>query len=216
MQTITLTLGGMNCGSCVSRVEQLLSSTTGIQQAEVNLAANSARFDFTTTEELRSVSAQLDKAGYPAKREERQLQLKGMNCGSCVRRAEQALMNVAGVLSAEVNLASQQARITLLKGADEQLVLDALANAGYPGQWLDAGKHQDGEQTSELRKERAWLILAVAFALLTAVLGAFLDDPCPLWQSQFYAAALAPAGACLDSAVHLWRTLLQGSLACAA
>ena len=194
MQTITLTLGGMNCGSCVSRVEQLLSSTTGIQQAEVNLAANSARFDFTTTEELRSVSAQLDKAGYPAKREERQLQLKGMNCGSCVRRAEQALMNVAGVLSAEVNLASQQARITLLKGADEQLVLDALANAGYPGQWLDAGKHQDGEQTSELRK----------------------DDPCPLWQSQFYAAALAPAGACLDSAVHLWRTLLQGSLACAA
>lgn len=165
MQTITLTLGGMNCGSCVSRVEQLLSSTTGIQQAEVNLAANSARFDFTTAEELRSVSARLDKAGYPAKREERQLQLKGMNCGSCVRRAEQALMNIAGVLSAEVNLASQQARITLLKGADDQLVLDALANAGYPGQWLDAGKHQDREQTSELRKERAWLILAVAFTL---------------------------------------------------
>ena len=169
MHTITLNLDGMNCGSCVNRVEQLLLGVTGIEQPEVNLAATTARFEFQAAENVIAVSAALDKAGYPAKREERQLQLQGMSCASCVRRVEQALMQVAGVLSAEVNLASQQVRVMLLSGSNHQALLDALDRAGYPGKWLDAERKRGSEQTASLRKEWHWLLLSIAFTLPLAI-----------------------------------------------
>lgn len=169
MHTITLNLDGMNCGSCVNRVEKLLLGVTGIEQPEVNLAATTARFEFQAAENVVAVSAALDKAGYPAKREERQLQLQGMSCASCVRRVEQALMQVAGVLSAEVNLASQQVRVMLLSGSNHQALLDALDRAGYPGKWLDAERKRGSEQTASLRKEWHWLLLSIAFTLPLAI-----------------------------------------------
>ncbi len=169
MHTITLNLDGMNCGSCVNRVEQLLLGVTGIEQPEVNLAATTARFEFQAAENVVAASAALDNAGYPAKREERQLQLQGMSCASCVRRVEQALMQVAGVLSAEVNLASQQVRVMLLSGSNHQALLDALDRAGYPGKWLDAERKRGSEQTGSLRKEWHWLLLSIAFTLPLAI-----------------------------------------------
>jgi len=165
MQSVTLTLGGMNCGSCVSRVERLLSGISGIEQPAVNLAAATVRLQFQTADDLLAASTALDQAGYPAKREARQLQLQGMNCASCVRRVEQALTQVPGVLDAEVNLASQQARVKLLSGSDQQLVPQALSQAGYSGRWLDAERPRGAAQADSLSSEKRWLLLATAFTL---------------------------------------------------
>ena len=45
------------------------------------------------------------------------LPIEGMTCASCVRRVEKALKSVPGVASAEVNLATETAAVTLTDGA---------------------------------------------------------------------------------------------------
>ena len=42
------------------------------------------------------------------------LSIEGMTCASCVGRVEKALKKVAGVLEAEVNLATETARVVVV------------------------------------------------------------------------------------------------------
>ena len=58
------------------------------------------------------------------------LALDGLNCASCVARAEKALAAVPGVESAQVNLASGKAQVT--GEATTAALVDALAQANYP------------------------------------------------------------------------------------
>ncbi|MCK4713284.1 MAG: copper ion binding protein, partial [Marinosulfonomonas sp.] len=60
------------------------------------------------------------------------LQIEGLNCASCVGRAEKALNAVDGVASATVNLATETAQISYDAPADTQTLIAALSDAGYP------------------------------------------------------------------------------------
>jgi Cu+-exporting ATPase len=61
-----------------------------------------------------------------------QLELTGLNCASCVGRAERALAAVPNVQGASVNLTSSTAQITAETDLSWQNVADALRDAGYP------------------------------------------------------------------------------------
>jgi P-type Cu+ transporter len=65
LEEVTLTLGGMHCASCVSRVERALSAAPGVEQALVNLATRQAKVRFdpgqVTLEALKTV---VTEAGY--------------------------------------------------------------------------------------------------------------------------------------------------------
>ena len=87
--------------------------------------------------QLGAASAALSKAGYQLGSEVRQLSLEGMSCAGCVRRAENALLNVPGVISAEVDLASHQARVVFIAGMPTDVMFSALKTAGYPGRWVN-------------------------------------------------------------------------------
>ena len=60
------------------------------------------------------------------------LPIEGMTCASCVARVEKALKKVPGVLSAEVNLATEKAQVTVRgdSGGAETLIA-AVEKAGY-------------------------------------------------------------------------------------
>lgn len=164
MSEFTLHINGMNCASCIRKVEAALADVTGVSQVAVNLAAATARVEIDAPATLASAEEALSKAGYPPRTYEAQLQLQGLTCAGCVRRTEQALLAVEGVLSAQVNLASQQARVQLLNGTDQGTVLRALREVGYPGHWLDEEKPLV-DNGPNLRGERRWLM---GSALLTA------------------------------------------------
>ena len=60
------------------------------------------------------------------------LPIDGMTCASCVARVERALQKVPGVVSAEVNLATEKAEVTLAgAGGDAAALIAAVENAGY-------------------------------------------------------------------------------------
>lgn len=60
-----------------------------------------------------------------------QLPIVGMTCASCVRRVEQALLKVPGVVVANVNLANEQAEVTLSADIPVTALQQAIASAGF-------------------------------------------------------------------------------------
>lgn len=61
-------------------------------------------------------------------------EVQNISCASCVGRVEKTLSALAGVQSAQVNLASETATIQVGAGFDAGDASEALANAGYPAQ----------------------------------------------------------------------------------
>jgi Cu+-exporting ATPase len=131
-QNWTLPIGGMTCASCAGRVEKALRAVSGVADATVNLATESATAHAADTLEVAALAAAVETAGYSVPQEKIALAIGGMTCASCSGRVEKALSKMPGVVSAEVNLALESAQVTVLSGqvSTSQLV-KAVEAAGY-------------------------------------------------------------------------------------
>jgi len=143
MSTVTASIGlslpieGMTCASCVSRVEKALARVPGVQSASVNLATERASVQLSQPIAGRLLADAVEQAGYAVPRETVVIAVQGMTCATCVGRVERALTRVPGVLTAEVNLATERAQVIRLRGsASTPELLAALQDAGYEGQDL--------------------------------------------------------------------------------
>lgn len=67
METITLKIDGMTCGGCVSSVTRVLSETTGVSNAQVDLASGTAvvQFDAAQTSAVALIDV-VEDAGFDA------------------------------------------------------------------------------------------------------------------------------------------------------
>ena len=108
------------------------------------------------------------------------LQIEGMTCASCVMRVEKALGKVPGVASAQVNLATETAEVTVA-GADGAALAAAVEKAGYHARVLAPEAEAAGTAVPH-----GWpVLLAAALSLplllpmLTSPLG--LDWMLPGW-----------------------------------
>jgi P-type Cu+ transporter len=89
------------------------------------------------------------------------LPIEGMTCASCVARVEKALKRVPGVASADVNLATETATISLAEGAAPESLVDAVRGAGYESRLGPAPKTEG---------DRSWWPVAIAAALTSPLL----------------------------------------------
>jgi Cu+-exporting ATPase len=79
------------------------------------------------------------------------LSIEGMTCASCVRRVEQALAAVPGVSAAQVNLATESARVTASGTApDPALLVAAVRKKGYEARIAEpAAKHDSAAHATK-------------------------------------------------------------------
>ena len=120
---ISLPIEGMTCASCVSRVETALCDLPGVT-ASVNLATERAEIAFDPAQTAPAELAKaVQAAGYDVAHESRELKIGGMTCATCAGRIEKALLAVAGVIKAEVNLATQKASVEGVCGTCVPLIL---------------------------------------------------------------------------------------------
>ncbi|WER45938.1 heavy metal translocating P-type ATPase [Cupriavidus sp. WKF15] len=127
-----LPIDGMTCASCVRRVENALARVPGVRDVAVNLATEQATLYADSGAVLPAAAKAVADAGYEVPRETVELDISDMTCASCVGRVERALRAVPGVLDAQVNLATERASVTLLRGAaDAGALAAAVARAGY-------------------------------------------------------------------------------------
>jgi len=132
MMTLALKLDGLTCASCVARAETALRDLSSVDDATVNLATGTAQ---VTGDHIDpdAVIATLKTAGYPALTETVDLNIDAMSCASCIGRVERQITGQPGVLGAEVNLATQQGKVTALAGSGGvEAAIAALTQAGYP------------------------------------------------------------------------------------
>nr|WP_310386878.1 heavy metal translocating P-type ATPase [Roseateles sp.] len=166
-QTFTLPVAGMTCASCVKRVEKALLRVPGVSSAEVNLATEAASVSGSAEMTLPLLRAAVEAAGYSLPEQSLSLQISGMTCASCVGRVERALLKMPGVLSAEVNLATETASVRMLSTVEPQTLIAAIAKAGYEARLADGA-----ESTSSAPKpswqHSGWPVLVAA--LLSAPL----------------------------------------------
>ncbi len=154
---------GMTCASCATRVERALSGVPGVSAANINLATEQASVTVQAGVSMATLSQAVEKTGYHVGQQTLRLQIGGMTCASCVGRVEKALRQVPGVLSAEVNLATETAEIQMAGAAGAAPLIAAVVKAGYEASELA----QDARATAPTGA--AWWPIALA-AVLSAPL----------------------------------------------
>ncbi|SFB82855.1 Cu+-exporting ATPase [Polaromonas sp. OV174] len=154
---------GMTCASCVARVERALGAVAGVAEASVNFATEQARVRASREVSMETLKAVVEKAGYAVGEQSIRLKIGDMTCASCVTRVEKALKQLPGVRSAEVNLATETAEVTVTGGAVSlpQLIA-AVDKAGYRA-WEMQASTADGGATQAAGA--SWWPIALAAAL---------------------------------------------------
>jgi len=127
--TQQLHIRGMSCASCAGRIEKALRQVEGVTNASVNLASETASVSGDAT--AKALAQAVTDAGYQLNLQQQQYAVTGMSCASCAGRVEKALATVPGVLSADVNLATEQVSLQLLTDIDFHTLQQALASSHY-------------------------------------------------------------------------------------
>ena len=166
LKTLDLPVLGMTCASCVRRVEQAVLATPGVRAATVNLATQ--RVHVEGGDPL-AIGAAIRQAGYDLAPQTIELRIDGMTCASCVSRVEKAMLKVAGVERAVVNLATERASVSGARGTlDPDALIRAVAEAGYAASLAqEAGADAVDEEAQARGAEVAYLKLAVVIAAVT-------------------------------------------------
>lgn len=163
----TFTVSGMNCASCVGRVEKALNVLDGVNSASVNLATETVNVRYDSFSDVADVVRALDESGYPAVKQSVGLTIEGMNCASCVGRVEKVLKAQPGVLSASVNLASEKAHVeTIADLVTGNALAAAVTEAGYTAHIADEVQKEQ-KHTHKTREAHNLRRMTFVAALLT-------------------------------------------------
>ena len=158
---------GMTCTTCAATIEKGLSETLGIEQANVNFAAEKASIEYDPTKiDLAKIKNTVSQLGYGVATRKSIFLVSGMTCASCVARVEKALSSVPGVISASVNLASEKATVEYIEGTELVDLRRAVRGAGYElGPEVRALEDVTTAAQRETRALRNRLIIAATLAL---------------------------------------------------
>lgn len=169
---INLPINGMNCASCVGKVEKALTALEGVQ-ASVNLATETADVSVPAGVGSTDLEQALAGLGYTSRYEQFELNIVGMHCASCVGSVEKALAVLPGVVKATVNLANEKAYVKALAGnVDMPMLIQAVKAGGYEAQAVssDSGD-DDSRKEAEYNELKRDVWLAAILTLPVFILG---------------------------------------------
>ncbi|TEU07965.1 MAG: heavy metal translocating P-type ATPase, partial [Anaerolineales bacterium] len=179
-QQLSLPVRGMTCASCVAHVEKALKGVDGVAEVNVNLATEKASVTLNTEAAgIGSLVAAVQETGYEIPTETTTLPIGGMTCASCVAHVERALSKVPGVVTANVNLATEKATLSYVPGvAGLSDFRRAVAEAGYevleaPAEALAEAERED-EAERKMRESR--FRMRVAWAFTAPIIGWMLVE----------------------------------------
>ncbi len=147
---VRIPVTGMSCAACAARIESALSKIDGVKEAAINFAAGWATVLYDpAVVNLNSLLAAIKDLGYGASTAKYIIPIKGMTCAACQARVENALKGVDGVVSAQVNLATERAAVEYIPAqAGLRDLREAIIRAGYDVVKIEAG------EDAVLREER--------------------------------------------------------------
>ena len=132
-KSVDLDILGMTCASCARTVERNLQRTEGVENANVNIATERATVTFDPSIiETSELIQKIRDSGYDARVQRAMLPIGGMTCAACVRHVERALKKADGVVSVNVNLATERATVEYVPGVGTlDAFKEAVRDVGY-------------------------------------------------------------------------------------
>ena len=132
-ERIDLPITGMTCAACAARVQAGLSKMEGVKEASVNLATERATIVYDPEKvSIEAIMAAVKDLGYGTALARQTIPIKGMTCAACAARVQKGLFSVPGVISADVNLATEKATVEYLPTeAGIRELREAIKKAGY-------------------------------------------------------------------------------------
>ncbi len=197
---VTLPVEGMTCAACVHTVEQALKSVPGVGEATVNLATEQASVAYDDGEAtVEAMAKAVADTGYRVAMSKLDLIIGGMTCAACVSTVEGALRGAPGVGAANVNLATEQARVEYLPtSVTLQDLRNAVSAAGYSvegvaGEDTGAKDEERLARTREIRILRRKVIISATLAALIFVgsMESLFPWAPSFWQNWYVLWALA-------------------------
>ena len=177
---------GMTCTTCAATIEKGLAETHGVGRANVNFASEEASLEYDPTKvDLAKIRDTISGLGYGVATKKSIFPVGGMTCASCVARVEKALSGVSGVISANVNLASEKATVEYTGEVGIADLRQAVKEAGYElGPEAETLEDVSTAAQREIRAVRNRFIFAAVLALSIMALGfgpSFVGKAYLLW-----------------------------------
>jgi len=182
----SIPITGMTCTTCATTVRKGLCEIPGVKQADVNFASEKASIEYDPTKvNLAKIKDTVSELGYGVATKKSVFPVSGMTCASCVARVEEALSSLPGVVSANVNLASEKATVEYVEGTVLADMRRAVKDAGYElGPEVQALEDVTTIAQRETRALRNRFIIAAVLTASIMVLGwgpSFVGKPYLLW-----------------------------------
>jgi len=177
---------GMTCTTCAATIEKGLAEMRGVERANVSFASEKASIEYDPSKVgLAKIKDTISQIGYGVATKKSIFPVGGMTCASCVARVEEALSSVPGVISVNVNLASEKTTVEYTERANIADLKRAVEDAGYElGSEAETLEDVTTASQRELRGVRNRFIFAAILAsLIMALMWApsFAGKPYLLW-----------------------------------
>jgi len=169
--TLTLPVTGMTCANCAMNIARGLKKLPGVNEANVNFAAEQASVDFDGKAlSPADLIHQVEKLGFAVPTTRIDFPVTGMTCANCAMNVERTLgKKIPGVVDASVNFAAERATVEYLPS---MVTLDdlvaAVEKAGFGALIEEDGQPEDAEAEArrrEIADQTRRFIVGVVFAL---------------------------------------------------
>ena len=184
---------GMHCAACSARIEKVVGGMPGVTTAAVNLAAETMELAWDeAVSPFADIAARVHELGFeliaPAADEEitQIFAIGGMHCAACSTRIEKVVGNLPGVIAAEVNLATEMAKIVYRKAeCSPRKIRETIAALGFTAAATDSRSSdfetRQQEKKAQLAGMKRRLVLAFCFTipLLYVSMGEMAGLPLP-------------------------------------
>jgi Cu+-exporting ATPase len=183
---VHMPITGMTCSTCAGTIEKGLARIPGVKEARVNFASEKATIEYDPAKVKPSTfKSVISELGYGIATRKSIFPVTGMTCASCVSHVEKALSGVPGVVSVNVNLASEKATVEYIDGTEVTQLRKAVKDAGYE-LGSEAGTLEDvtvvAKRNIHALRNRVIFALVLGFSTLGLSFGpSFSGLPYLLW-----------------------------------
>jgi len=181
-QTITLPVTGMTCANCAANIERGLKNLEGVQNTNVNFAAEQAVIAFDPKQlHVKEVVNNIERSGYKVVSEKIELPVTGMTCANCAANIERALnKKVPGVVQAAVNFATERVSVEYIPGVSGiDDIASAIEKAGYgailPDDAMEAEDAEQAARRAEIKDQTRKFVIGVVFSLPLFIMSMMRD-----------------------------------------
>jgi len=170
-KSVTLPITGMTCANCAASIERGLKKLEGLRHSNINFASEQAVVSYDPQRlRLKEIIENIRSSGYSVATMKVELPIIGMTCANCALNVERALnRDVPGVVSAEVNFASERAAVEFIPSVSSlDDVISAIKKAGYdaipPADALEGEDAEQAARRAEIEDQTRKFAVGVLFA----------------------------------------------------